>query len=132
MTYLRIILPVGVVLAIAFLYLMWTDAAASRDEYKAQLKDANATIERVERRNQDLETEAVERLVDDTAVEKMGKKLTDAIDAVPPAQRSAAPSPATVALGCARLRQTGATSDAFKRICGAGQGVAGAKAAAKR
>lgn len=131
MTYLRIILPVGAVLAIAFLYLMWSDAAASRDNYKAQLKDATATIERVERRNQDLETEAVERLVDETAVEKMGKKLSDAIDAVPPAQQSAAPSPATVAVGCVRLQQAGATSDAFKRICGAGQGTAGAKAATR-
>lgn len=131
MTYLRIILPIGAVLAMVFLYVMWSDAASARDDYKAQLKDANTEITRLARRNDDLETEAVERLVDETAVEKMGKKLTDAIDAVPPAQQSAAPSAATVALGCARLRQAGATTDAFKRICGAGQGTSGAKAATR-
>lgn len=128
MNYLRIILPVGALLVLAVVFLLWRDAVHTNDTLTARLLVKTQEAERLSKRADDLEREAIERLADDAAIEKLGKGMTDAINATTPAQQTATPSAVSVALGCARLREAGAASDAFKRICGAGQAVAGTKA----
>lgn len=118
MTWLRIALPVGIILILAALFILWQRAEGQLADTSARLAIAERDNDRLIRRNTDLETEALERLIDATAIEKLGKDMNDAITAIPPAQRDVAPSAATVALGCVRLRAAGATGDTFKRICG--------------
>lgn len=129
-TYLRILLPVGALLALAVLFLLWRDEKRENGVLEARLLAKTEEIQRLNRVNDSLEREAWERLADDAALDKLGKEMTRAIDATTPAQQAATPSAVSVALGCARLRQAGATSDTFKRICSAGQAAAGSKAAA--
>jgi len=130
MTYLRFALPLIALVGLFSLYVLWQRAETQLLATSTELTAANRERERLATRNQDLEREAIERLADDAAIEKLGKGMTDAINATTPAQQAATPSAVSVALGCARLREAGATSDAFKRICGAGQTAAGAKAPA--
>ncbi len=131
-TYLRILLPVGALLALAVLFLLWRDQKRENGMLEERLLAKTEEIQRLNRVNDSLEREAWERLADDAAIDKLGKEMNRAIDATTPAQQAATPSAVSVALGCARLRQAGATSDTFKRICDAGQGIAGGKAPTKR
>jgi len=117
MTWLRIALPLGAVIAILSLLLLWQREAARADRVTVELAVTNDALTRSQVRVADLQREAQEKLVDDTAIDKAKEELTDAIKDIP---AGAAPSAATVAAGCVRLRQANATtSDAFKRICGA-------------
>lgn len=130
-TYLRILLPVGALLALAVLFLLWRDEKRENGMLEARLLTKTEEIQWLNRVNDSLEREAWERLADDAALDKLGKEMNRAIDATTPAQQAATPSAVSVALGCARLRQAGATSDTFKRICSAGQTAAGTKAATR-
>lgn len=132
MNYLKIALPIGAVLLLAVVILLWRDARSDNAVLKERLIVKTQEVERISKRNEDLEREAWERLADETAINKMERNLTNAIDDLPVAEQSATPSAAVVVLGCLRLRQAGATaSDSFKRLCNAGSGIAGAKAPAK-
>ena len=116
MTAWRIILPLGAVIAILGLIILWQSAAGRADSLEVELQAARSEADGQRRRSDQLERAAIKRMADESAVDAMGKELNDAIKDIP---ASAAPGPATVALGCGRLRAAGATtSDAFKRICG--------------
>lgn len=130
LSYLRIILPVGALLVLAVLFMLWRDEKRENGILEARLLAKTEEIQRLNRVNDSLEREAWERLADDAALDKLGKEMNRAIEATTPAQQAATPSAVSVALGCARLRQAGATSDTFKRICSAGQAAAGGKAPA--
>jgi len=115
MTWLRFAIPLGVLIVILSLLLLWQREAGKVDRLTGDLAATSEALERSQSRVADLEMEARERLADDTAIDKAKEELHDAIKDIP---AGTAPSPATVALGCVRLRQAGATGDAFKRICG--------------
>ncbi len=115
---IRVTVAIGTVAVIACLALalLWQRADARADKLAIDLRAEQARADAMEKRSNQLERAAMERLADEQAVDKLGKDLNDAIKNVPP---SAAPSAASVALGCARLRAAGSTTgDAFKRVCG--------------
>lgn len=107
--------------AIAFLilFIAWQNSSATVDTLQSQLKDASEQQEASNRRISALEQAGIERLLDTQAVADTSKELNDALDKVPVAEANKAPSAATTALGCIRLRQAGVTSSAaYKSICG--------------
>jgi len=115
MMYLKTAFTFGAIIVILFLIVLWQGAADNVSRLEREVKIANAAIADRDMRINDLEVQATEKLADDTAITKAKEELHDAIKDIP---AGVAPSPASVALGCARLRQAGATSPAFKRVCG--------------
>lgn len=107
--------------AIAFLmlFIAWQNSSATVDTLQSQLKTASDQQDASNKRIAALEQAGIERILDQQAVADTSKELNDALDKVPTGEASKAPSAATVAVGCIRLRQAGATSSsAYKSICG--------------
>ncbi|WP_414902449.1 hypothetical protein ACMT1E_04265 [Sphingomonas flavalba] len=75
--------------------------------------DAEASTKALTRDAAAKEQAAIERRADDAAVAARTKGLQDAIDAAP----DGAPGPATVALGCERLRRQGAAPADLPSAC---------------
>ncbi len=116
MTWLRIALPLGALVVILSLILLWQREAARADRVTVELSVTNDALARSQVRIADLQREAQEKLTDDTAIDKAKEELTDAIKSVP---AGTAPGAATLAAGCIRLRRAGLTASAdYKRVCG--------------
>lgn len=118
MNWLRIGLPVGAVIAILALVIMWQSATSRAEQAEKKYAQAAADRDAEKQRADQLEQAALQRLADQAKIDAMGRNLNDAIDAAP----AGAPGASAVALGCERLRRAGATSDTFKRFCGGPQG----------
>ena len=118
MTWLRIALPAGAAIALLVLIILWQSASHRAEKAAQDLAAETTRADRQKKRADQLEQAALQRLADQAAVDAMGGKYNEAIDAAPPG----APGASSVALGCERLRRSGATSDTFKRICGGPQG----------
>jgi len=107
--------------AIVFLmlFIAWQNASATVDSLQTRLVAASEQQEAANKRINALEQAGIERMLDTQAVADTSKELNDALDKVPANDANKAPSAATVAVGCIRLRQAGATSSAaYKSICG--------------
>lgn len=107
--------------AIAFLilFIAWQNSSATVDSLQNRLTAANEQQEASNKRIAALEQAGIERMLDQQAVADTSKELNDALNKVPATDANKAPSAATTALGCVRLRQAGITSSpAYKSICG--------------
>lgn len=112
-------LILGGVTALLFAALLWwgSHQRDRADELQASLRVAEAELVAVKRRSAALEQAAVERAMQEREASDHDKEITNAITkaAVP----GTAPGPASVALGCSRLRRQGSTTSAdYRRICG--------------
>ncbi|WEK43656.1 MAG: hypothetical protein P0Y64_02140 [Candidatus Sphingomonas colombiensis] len=114
MTLGRIIAPMAGAIAILILVMLWQSASHRAETAERDLKAETDRANGQTKRAGQLEQTALKRLADDAEVAAIGKGMNDAISAAP----AGTPSAASVALNCDRLRRAGATSDAFKHICG--------------
>ncbi|GGO95069.1 hypothetical protein [Stakelama pacifica] len=113
----RIAITAGVVVVVTIgaLYGLWQGAEEKAAGFRIEAEAAAAQLANAEKRMRVLEQAAAEREADRTEVQTMKDDLTDAIRN---ADAGAAPGPAAVALGCARLRRAGSTSSPeYQRIC---------------
>lgn len=116
----RVLATVGIAVAVTIGLLLhaWQTETARADEAEASSAAERAAREMTERQLQAERNAAMERAADDRAIDDLNKDMTDAIDKAAAREPGKAPGPATVALGCSRLRQAGATSSAeYIRSC---------------
>lgn len=109
-------LALVILIGSAFAILLADRAATRADllETRAKLTAARTDIERLETDIAAKERAAIERSDDATAVDQLREDLTDAIKSIPP---GAAPGPATIALGCERLRRAGTGAADLPAVC---------------
>jgi type VI protein secretion system component VasK len=110
----------GIVVAVAIGLLLhgWQAERARADEAEASFAAERDLRASAELQLQAERAAAMERAADDRAIDDLSKDMTDAIDKAATREPGKAPGPATVALGCIRLRSAGATAGAeYKRLC---------------
>lgn len=113
---LRIGLPVALLALIAWLWFGWAAADNRADRLSNDLQVQTARAVAAEKRETAMKKAEAERAVDGAQIDAMKEELTDAIKSVP---AGTAPSAATVAAGCIRLRRAGLTASTdYKRVCG--------------
>lgn len=107
-----------VAVTIGLLLHAWQAELARADDAEAVAEAERQARGSAERQLKDAHQTAMERAADDQAIEALGKDMTDAIDRAAAKAPGKAPGPATIALGCARLRAAGlAASSEYQRQC---------------
>ena len=113
---LKLGIPLALIAAIVVQHFLLTAADSRNDVLRSQNITLATELEHAKQVNVTLETAAAERAADTADLDTMKEDLTHAIESAP---KGIAPSAATVALGCARLRRQGNTSStSFAAICG--------------
>ncbi|MBI0474205.1 hypothetical protein D9601_02345 [Sphingomonas sp. MA1305] len=108
--------PLAFLAVVAWLWTGWSHADARADDLKGQLIDQTARADALQKKVAAMAQADAERALDGDKLDQMKDDLTHAIDAAP---KGNAPGPASVAVGCARLRAQGNTaSAAYRRVCG--------------
>ncbi|WP_203309749.1 hypothetical protein [Sphingomonas beigongshangi] len=99
--------PLVVAAIVAWLWLGWSHADNRADKLQTQLTTQTARAEAAERKVKAMAQADAERAMDDSKIDQMKDDLTHAISTAP---KGTAPGPATLALGCARMRAAGRTA----------------------
>lgn len=104
----------GIVIAVTIGLLLhaWQTEAARADEAEAMFASERDLRATAEKQLQAERAAAMERASDDRAIDDLSKDMTDAIDKAAARDPGKAPGPATLALGCSRLRAAGLTATA--------------------
>lgn len=116
----RVAGSIMIVVAVAFGLLLnaWQVTIARADVAEATVAAEQELRKSAERELREERQTAAERAADEQAIETLGKDMSDAIDKAAARAPGAAPGPATLALGCARLRAAGLTASAnYQRQC---------------